>query len=148
MSLEEQLILNATSKGKRLLTVLIDLVFFYILSFIIGIVFAVISSVFAPGIFEEFVRKNTILINVISYSIYVLYYIFSEYLTGKTMGKLIVGSKVVDVNGNKPSFKMALVRTLCRFIPFDAFSYLFGDDDRGWHDKIAKSYVIDSKYIV
>lgn len=148
MNLEEQLILNAASKGKRFLTVLIDLVFFYILSFVIGILIAIISSVFAIGLYQEFVKKNTILLYVISYSIFILYYIFAEYLTGKTLGKLIVGAKVVDVNGNKPSLKMALIRTLCRFIPFDAFSYLFGEDDRGWHDRISKTYVIDSKYIV
>jgi uncharacterized RDD family membrane protein YckC len=148
MSLEKQLRYNAASKGKRLLTVLIDILFFYILLFVIAFLFALILNVFTPGLYADFVFNNKVGLYILIYIIYILYYTLSEYVTGKTLGKLITGTKIVDIEGNKPSFKMALIRTLCRFIPFDAFSYIFGDDERGWHDKIAKSYVIDAKYIV
>ena len=147
MSLERQLEYNSASMGKRFLTCLIDLIFYYIIVFIFGFLFAVITSVFFTETYFKFANNEKILMNLIAYSLLFFYYLFSEYLTGKTLGKLITGTKVVDIEGNKPSFKMALIRTLCRFIPFDGLSFLFGQG-RGWHDTIANSYVIDSKYIV
>lgn len=147
MSLERQLEYNSASMGKRFLTCLIDLIFYYIIVFIFGFLFAVITSVFFTETYFKFANNDKILMNLIAYSLLFFYYLFSEYLTGKTLGKLITGTKIVDIEGNKPSFKMSLIRTLCRFIPFDGLSFLFGQG-RGWHDTIAKSYVIDSKYIV
>ena len=44
-----------------------------------------------------------------------------------------------DENGTKPRFGQVIGRTLCRFVPFEAFSF-FGE--RGWHDKIPKTRVV------
>lgn len=69
------------------------------------------------------------------------YYTVMEGVFGVTIGKLITRTKVVTEDGSKPGFGMALGRSLCRMIPFEAFSFL-GRESRGWHDSITKSYVV------
>lgn len=67
------------------------------------------------------------------------YYFFSELLFGKTLGKLITKSTVVSETGEKPTMNQIVIRSLCRLIPFDNFSFLLGE--RGWHDKFSKTEV-------
>jgi uncharacterized RDD family membrane protein YckC len=68
------------------------------------------------------------------------YYIITEGLFGRTLGKLITRSCVVNEDGNNIGFKEALLRTLGRFIPFEIFSFF--SDGRGWHDKLSKTHVV------
>ena len=65
-------------------------------------------------------------------------------LFGITVGKLCTGTRVVDENGHAIGFRRALLRSLCRLIPFDAFSVLMSDDQtiRGWHDSLPRTYVV------
>ena len=51
------------------------------------------------------------------------YYIVLEGWSGRTVGKLIMGIRVVDENGNRPGFVSAVVRTLLRLID-GIFAYL------------------------
>ena len=85
--------------------------------------------------------------------IFVYYFLLEYYANGKTVGKLILGTRVVDINGERPSAKSIAIRTLCRFIPFEAISFisaywlsdhtLFGN----WHDSISKTYVVNDKLL-
>jgi uncharacterized RDD family membrane protein YckC len=72
------------------------------------------------------------------------YYISLETLFGRSVGKFVSQTMVVDENGNKPSHHMILIRTLCRLIPFYEFSF-FGIPTRAWHDSLSKTYVVDKK---
>ncbi|MGH8027493.1 MAG: RDD family protein [Pseudoxanthomonas sp.] len=74
--------------------------------------------------------------------IMLMYYIPQETAFGFTLGKLITGTRVVNENGEKPSLVQVILRTLSRFIPFEAFSVAFTDPARGWHDSLAKTYVV------
>ena len=83
-----------------------------------------------------------------------LYYFLMEATLGKTVGKLILGLRVVDINGKPPSQKALLLRTLCRFIPFEALSFLYGGewskDGRlrgNMHDQLSKTYVVSEREI-
>lgn len=73
-----------------------------------------------------------------------VYYVTLEGLFGVSVGKLVTGTRVVDELGRAPTPIQAVIRTLCRFIPFEALSLAFSDDDRtrGWHDSIARTYVV------
>lgn len=73
-----------------------------------------------------------------------LLYLILESTTQKTIGKFASKTMVVLENGEKPSTNTIAIRTLCRFIPFDIFSYL-GANTYGWHDSISKTYVVDIK---
>jgi len=76
--------------------------------------------------------------------IYVAYYVLMEGLFGTTLGKLCTGTRVVDERGQPITFRHALLRSLCRLIPFDALSVLMSDDNavRGWHDSIPGTHVV------
>lgn len=65
-----------------------------------------------------------------------LYYFFMEFLFHQTIGKLHNNS-FVSYKGNRlPSI---LIRTFCRFIPFNPLSF-FGKE--GWHDKVSETTVV------
>ena len=71
---------------------------------------------------------------------------FFEAVFQRSPGKFLTGTKVVNESGGKPTFGQILGRSLCRFIPFEAFSFLFGDSSRvvGWHDKFSGTLVVKS----
>lgn len=70
------------------------------------------------------------------------YYVFFEAVFQRTLGKLITKTKVVDMEGKKPTFWRVVGRTFCRLIPFEPLSYLFGGFPIGWHDSISKTLVV------
>ncbi len=72
--------------------------------------------------------------------LFFLYYLLFESLSGATLGKIITRTRVVNSIGEKPSFFTIFVRTLCRFIPLDAFT--FASAGGGWHDNFTGTYVI------
>ena len=69
----------------------------------------------------------------------VFYALFEACFSG-TPGKFITHTKVVDLDNEKANFSKILIRTLCRYIPFDGLSF-FGE--KGWHDNISKTKVVD-----
>lgn len=73
----------------------------------------------------------------------IFYYLISETVFNTTIGKTIMGNMVVNSIAEKPSIIQRIGRTFARIIPFDALSYLFGE--RGWHDRIANTYVVKIK---
>jgi uncharacterized RDD family membrane protein YckC len=73
-----------------------------------------------------------------------IFYFILESTSQRTIGKLITQTKVVLENGEKPSLETIIIRSLCRIIPFEPFSF-FGNIPRGWHDTISKTYVVDIK---
>ena len=138
---ENKLFTNIASKEKRFVNSLIDTLCYYIIVVIFGILLGITFAILAPQYLYVFDENHPGLEYLVAFCIYSFYYITMETLTGRTVGKLITKTKVVDSNGNIPSFKAILIRTLCRFIPFDAFSYL-GNDSSGWHDKFSKTMVV------
>lgn len=71
-----------------------------------------------------------------------IYCLLSELFFGSTLGKLISGSKIVDIYGEKPSKQSIVIRSIGRLIPFEIFSFLT-EYCRGWHDKLSYTYVVD-----
>ena len=117
------------SKWLRLLNLLIDYIAFWVLGLVVGMVI-----IYVFGMENAHWLEGGILVPL-------AYYILVEGATGRTLGKLVTGTRVVNAAGGTPSFKQILGRSLARFIPFEAFSFL-GDDGRGWHDSIPDTYVI------
>jgi uncharacterized RDD family membrane protein YckC len=72
--------------------------------------------------------------------IYWGYYFFTEYKFQKTLGKLLTKTIVVNLDGDKPTAKEILIRTLSRNIPFEYLSYLL--DVVGIHDHLSKTRVV------
>ena len=133
---------RTASPGKRFANFLIDLVVLNILTFMFAFTVAIILAVVNPGALELMQEDNIFLNYAFTFVVWTLYYVLMEGGTGRSIGKLITKTKVVDLNGNKPSFGAIFKRTLSRFIPFEAFSYL-GSDAVGWHDQISDTRVVD-----
>jgi len=135
------------SGGKRFANYLVDTLAYYILIFLIGLIAGLLSEVFGiDGMLIWISEINPITEIFFNVSIMVIYYLFMESLTQRSLGKFITGTKVVLIDGSKPEAGTIGIRTLCRIIPFEQFSFL-GGKARGWHDSFSKTFVIDiAKY--
>jgi uncharacterized RDD family membrane protein YckC/type II secretory pathway pseudopilin PulG len=127
---------GVASIGTRFINFILDRIFGYI--FVI-IVVALFAAMFAfdtennPG--RTFILGLFALIG---------YYVLFEGVWQKTLGKFITSTKVVKQDGTKPDFGQILGRTLARFIPFEALSFLF--TPIGWHDSLSKTLVVPASY--
>jgi len=100
-------------------------------------VFYVDEDILAQYIEPEYREK----IRVYGFLFYFLFYFLAQELFfHTTIGKALLGLKVVNKNGEKVNTKSIIIRNLCRLIPFDSISF-FGAKT-GFHDKIAKTNVI------
>ncbi|UOE48240.1 RDD family protein [Mucilaginibacter sp. SMC90] len=85
---------------------------------------------------ESWAQKNITLVII---ALRILYYIICESVLGSSPAKFLTKTRVIDYDGNKPSVKKVIIRTLCRLIPFEGFSFFAND---GWHDKISETTVV------
>jgi uncharacterized RDD family membrane protein YckC len=70
----------------------------------------------------------------------ILYYTVTEgCFKGHTLGKLITGTYAVNNDGQPLTMKKALLRSLCRLIPFEVFS---GLGAAPWHDSLTDTTVV------
>ena len=125
------------SRGQRFLNMVIDFVFFIVFAFIVGVVMAFTGTGY---LLDE---MNETVFGIILMS---AYYFPQEAIWGRTLAKLITKTKVVDLKGEKAGVGKVLGRTLCRFIPFEALTFLFGNGrPHGIHDKLPNTKVITLK---
>jgi uncharacterized RDD family membrane protein YckC len=134
------------SMGKRFLNYFIDVIVFGVLIFITLMAMATVN----PQLIESFIKKNEtgdfsfieqLLIQVI-YGTYM--FIVEALFKGKSLGKLVTGTRAVKQDGTLIVLRDAQLRGLCRMVPFNAFSAL-GTPSYPWHDRWTKTYVIDEK---
>lgn len=136
------------SKSKRFLNLVIDRIVFYLVLIVIGVLAALIADILGNENILQFIEGldnvNAIVDRLVSTAILLIFYMILEGLTQRTIGKLITKTKVVLENGKKPPLETIIIRSLCRAIPFNAFSFL-GSSNRGWHDSISKTFVVDTQ---
>jgi len=127
------------SKGIRLANLFIDYLGFFAILILMMFVASFIATAVGNQDFMLWYTREITTMNLVSIVLFFLYYFIWEALTGRTLGKLISGTIVVNENGEKPTASEIFIRTICRFIPFEYFSFL---GERGWHDSISKTYVV------
>lgn len=76
------------------------------------------------------------------FGLYMFYYVLLEYKFGKTIGKYFTKTKVISTTNSELSFMQCILRFLCRYIPFEFLSGLFGNKTF-WHDSIPNTLVIE-----
>lgn len=123
------------STGLRFADLLIDGIIFYIIAILAGGIIGFLGA-FLP--IQHEVVGFQFLYYLASLTIQLIYYTLMEGLTGRTIGKLITGTKVVRETGEPITIKDALLRTLSRFVPFEVFSG-FGVP---WHDSWTHTTVV------
>jgi uncharacterized RDD family membrane protein YckC len=117
------------SKGARLVNLLVDS-------------FAMFAGIVGLGVFAGFLGASEAAGDVIGWVGMLGYYVGFESLLSATPGKLITRTRVVRLDGSQPSFLQILGRTVVRFIPFEAVSFLLSGDTRGWHDSLSRTRVV------
>ncbi len=128
--------LSPAAWWKRLLTVLVDLL-------IVGTI--------SYGIITAFSQQNELLTpswlaGGYNFLLLLCYYVFFEFFTGRTPGKMVAATKVVVANeGTRAGFVTILVRNLARFLPLEFLSHLAARP-LAWHDSLSNTIVIDSKH--
>lgn len=142
--LADEISLVQASKGKRFGNYIIDLIVFYLFMFIIGIVIGLLN----PGFFD-FIDTDSpganLLDRLISLVIYGLFMGAVEAIfKGKSIGKMITGTRAVNEDGTPISAGTAFKRGFARMIPFNPFSAL-GEPSHPWHDRWTNSYVVEEK---
>jgi len=123
--------MNIADKGDRLGNYLID-------SFCFSLIIMTGAFVF-DGWLGMITEDGSPLLGILFLVLYFLYHLLFELLRGKTPGKYLTRTRVVNSVGEKPGLKQLIVRNLCRLVPFDNLSFLFG---KGFHDGLSGTIVI------
>lgn len=84
-----------------------------------------------------------------AYSVGILNHLFyytlcEKAFKGYTLGKLVTGTRAIREDGDELTFKDALLRSLCRLVPFETLSIWFGGGGP-WHDIWTRTKVIQTR---
>ncbi len=131
------------SAGQRFLNCIIDVIAFYIVMMILGVILGL--AAFATT--ETGGRMSgggiQLFFLFLYFAVIILYYSLLEGSNGKTLGKLITKTKVVTEAGEPISYGKAFIRTLIRFVPFEFLSGFSGTTM--WHDQWTKTMLVKDK---
>ncbi|SNQ43637.1 RDD family protein [Cellulophaga lytica] len=124
---------NVVGSGIRFVNLLIDFIVWLVLAFIIS---------FVIGLFVQPTDQGMISLigYILIFGTFIAYYAIMEIKFQKTIGKFVTKTKVVKMNGEKPTDGDIMTRTFCRLIPFDRLSFLFVKN--GIHDFLSKTKVV------
>ncbi|WP_425629372.1 RDD family protein [Cellulophaga lytica] len=124
---------NVVGSGIRFVNLLIDFIVWLVLAFIIS---------FVIGLFVQPTDQEMISLigYILIFGTFIAYYAIMEIKFQKTIGKFVTKTKVVKMNGEKPTDGDIMTRTFCRLIPFDRLSFLFVKN--GIHDFLSKTKVV------
>jgi uncharacterized RDD family membrane protein YckC len=132
--------IEPANRGRRFLNFLVDYFGFILFSMVVG---ALVGVVYPSAIYA-LQDAGTLVNYVVGIPLMTLYYLSQEALFGRTLGKLVTGTRVVTAEGGTPGIGQLLGRTFARFIPFEPFSF-FGRDAVGWHDSLSNTRVIRTR---
>ncbi len=128
--------------GQRLGNYLLDIVAFYLAFFVMGITLGIGLELTGNSAWLETMEGTSPLVDqLLSMMLLATYYFIVEVITnGRTVGKLFTRTRAVMEDGSELTTKAVALRSLCRLIPFDAFTFLGGGS--GWHDRFSKTMVV------
>ncbi|TCC93380.1 RDD family protein [Pedobacter frigiditerrae] len=130
------------SMSKRFINYLIDSVVVFTVLFLMGFTLELISPGLISG--SSIGGLSERIVGMIFYGTIMS---FTEIASqGKSIGKLITGTRVIDEDGSSLSIGKAIIRNFIRAIPFDAFS-AFGNPCKPWHDSWSHTMVVDEKLL-
>ena len=122
------------SRSRRFVNFLVDMIAYYILLIIVAVIIMLMDPLFVdqiegPGGY------------VFGASVLILYYLPSEALFGRTLGKLLTRTRTVSESGDTPTFSQVLRRTLVRLVPFEALTFC-RKPGIGLHDRWSATRVV------
>jgi uncharacterized RDD family membrane protein YckC len=130
------------SRGQRLLNLILDLAIGYVIWITVGTTIAIFADVINSSFLKIWISGMGRAEKGLSFAVIVgFYYYLTELYFSRSIAKFLTQTYVIMKDGSKPNYKTILKRTLCRFIPFEAFSFL-GGTAGGWHDSMSETYVV------
>lgn len=142
--------LQLASQGQRFVNLIVDNILVQLLAggagFVVGASFALMRASAGQQVSEAEADSLELFGILLGIGVALVYFVAMELTLSRTVGKLVSGTRVVNVNGGRPSFGQVLGRTFARYIPFDAFSFLFGKGfPVGWHDSLSGTRVVKAR---
>lgn len=136
----------AASAGQRLFNFLIDtlvalLLLFALFSYLLKIEWVRQAALSLSDLLGE--RMGFLFIVALFRFVY---YLGFELAFQTSAGKLLTGTSVIKNDSTKLDFKTTFLRTLCRYIPFEPFSFVFSRT--GWHDRWSDTSVVKEEKAV
>ena len=139
---------NDATRGQRLINFIIDNVFMrititYITGYAVGYILGSLFPEFTRNLID---RNNYSSLLILGYVIvifnYIIYYTLCEKLfNGRTLGKLLTGTKAIREDGSDLTLRDAFLRSVSRLVPFEAFSGL----GVPWHDSWTNTRVVKTR---
>ncbi len=122
------------SKIRRLLNFLIDYLIILVITFILFAIHLTLTSEKSPLGNAE----------AVFYFIYITsfftYYLFTELMWQRTIGKLITGTRVISLTSHKPNLKQIFIRSWIRTISLEVLSFIWART--GHHDLLSDTRVV------
>ena len=147
--LENEIIHEHASKAMRLVNFIIDMI-------IVGIINSVIGGMIQMMVFAAYISDigtnasdfSLTMPLALMFSVWVIqivlflgyFTICEKLINGRTIGKMVTGTMALREDGAPLSWKNAILRSLCRLIPFEPFVAIF--TDYPWHDDFTRTIVI------
>jgi uncharacterized RDD family membrane protein YckC len=138
--------LEMATTGQRFGNYIIDLISFYALLMVVGVLVGLSSPEFIDTL-VAFSDENPFLHRLLFILFFVIYISIMEGVTGgKSLGKYITKTRAVnDPDGTRISMATAFKRGFSRAVPFEQFSAL-GNPSYPWHDKWTNTLVVREDY--
>jgi uncharacterized RDD family membrane protein YckC len=140
---------------KRALAISIDMMALYFISMILGSISIVILSIASDTALTEGISETANGLLAAWYAMGLVtnlfYFTYFPATTGQTLGKKILGLKIVKLSGEPIGKGTAFLRWMGYLVSFVFFCLgfiwvIFDRKRQGWHDKIAETVVLDIKF--
>jgi uncharacterized RDD family membrane protein YckC len=148
VSNDEEHVLQGLTAGfvTRLLAYVIDMIVVAAIVVLGGWIAALVDDTIARVGLTVRIELAAIYIFLIPFIIG-LYYVVFWSLTGRTIGKWLMGLKVVGANGRPPTIGRSLIRVigygLSAILFWAGYLWVIIDDERqAWHDHMARTWVV------
>ena len=138
---------HKADKGYRFLNYIIDLAFAMVIIWTLMLAF-VIAKYFITGAdieetIDQIADMNPLIdrVGTVLMCSFILFLV-EKFTNGRSLGKLITGTKVVKADGSDLTTDDLLKRNFTRAVPFDQLSFL---GNIGWHDNWSNTRVVRIK---
>lgn len=130
------------TRGQRFLNCILDLLIVHIILASIGTTIIIIGDVSNNYELSNWIESTTTVEKLLFWSVILfLYYFLTETYFSRTFAKYFTKTIVITKDGSRPNKRTISIRTLSRFIPLEALTFL-GTNVRGLHDLFSDTYVV------
>ena len=130
------------TRGQRFFNCILDLLIVHIILASIGTTIIIIGDVSNNYELSNWIESTTTVEKLLFWSVILfLYYFLTETYFSRTFAKYFTKTIVVTKDGSRPNKRTISIRTLSRFIPLEALTFL-GTNVRGLHDLFSDTYVV------